>query len=168
VTSELCIYIHLREQWLILSEGRKVVFKTLVSLAKNGPGEQRGSQCTPRGWHQIRAKIGAGCPVNTIFRGRRPTGKIYTPELGQTHPDRDWILTRILWLSGLEPGKNRFGQVDTLRRYIYIHGVSNEVPMGVPGSQGCVRMHNESVLELFERVKVGTRVLLAESMPKVC
>jgi lipoprotein-anchoring transpeptidase ErfK/SrfK len=165
MTLKLRINVHLLEQRLTLSEGQKVVFETSVSLAKNGPGEQMGSECTPRGWHQIRAKIGAGYPVNTIFRGRRPTGEIYTSELGRIHPDRDWILTRILWLSGLEPGKNRFGNVDTMRRYIYIHGSPDEVPMGIPGSHGCIRMHNEPLLELFERVKLGTPVLLAELMP---
>jgi lipoprotein-anchoring transpeptidase ErfK/SrfK len=164
MTLKLRINVHLREQRLTLSEGQRVVFETSVSLAKNGPGEQMGSECTPRGWHQIRAKIGTGCPVNTVFRGRRPTGEIYTPELGQAHPNRDWILTRILWLSGLEPGKNRFGNVDTMRRYIYIHGSPNEVPMGIPGSHGCIRMHNEPLLEVFERVKPGTPVLLAELM----
>jgi lipoprotein-anchoring transpeptidase ErfK/SrfK len=159
------INVYLLEQRLTLSEGQKIVLETSVSLAKNGLGEQIGSECTPRGWHQIRAKIGAGCPVNTIFKGRRPTGEIYTPELGRTYPDRDWILTRILWLSGLEPGKNRFGNVDTMRRYIYIHGAPDEVPMGIPGSRGCIRMHNEPLLELFERAKLGTQILLAESMP---
>jgi lipoprotein-anchoring transpeptidase ErfK/SrfK len=158
------INVYLLEQRLTLSEGQKIVLETSVSLAKNGLGEQIGSECTPRGWHQIRAKIGAGCPVNTIFKGRRPTGEIYTPELGRTYPDRDWILTRILWLSGLEPGKNRFGNVDTMRRYIYIHGAPDEVPMGIPGSRGCIRMHNEPLLELFERAKPGTQILLAESM----
>jgi lipoprotein-anchoring transpeptidase ErfK/SrfK len=159
------INVYLLEQRLTLSEGQKIVLETSVSLAKNGFGEQIGSECTPRGWHQIRAKIGAGCPVNTIFKRRRPTGEIYTPELGRTYPDRDWILTRILWLSGLEPGKNRFGNVDTMRRYIYIHGAPDEVPMGTPGSRGCIRMHNEPLLELFERAKLGTQILLAESMP---
>lgn len=165
MTLKLRINVHLLEQRLTLSEGQRVVFETSVSLAKNGPGEQMGSECTPRGWHQIRAKIGTSCPVNTVFRGRRPTGEIYTPELGQAHPNRDWILTRILWLSGLEPGKNRFGNVDTMRRYIYIHGSPDEVPMGIPGSHGCIRMHNEPLLELFERTESGTSVLLAEFMP---
>lgn len=121
-----------------------------------------GSQCTPRGWHQIRAKIGADYPINTVFKGRRPTGEVYTPDLGKIYPNRDWILTRILWLSGLEPGKNRFGNVDTMRRYIYIHGSPDEVPMGVYGSRGCIRVHNEPLLELFKRVNPGTSVLLAE------
>ncbi|WP_206054771.1 L,D-transpeptidase [Nitrosococcus wardiae] len=160
VKLEPYIRVHFLEQRLTLRQGRKVVFETPVSLAKKGPGEQRGSECTPRGWHQIRAKIGAGCPVNTVFRGRRPTGEIYTPKLGWAYPERDWILTRILWLSGLEPGKNRFGKVDTMGRYIYIHGAPDEVAMGIPGSHGCIRIHNGPLLELFERVKPGMRIFI--------
>ncbi len=129
-----------------------------VSTATNGPGERNGSECTPRGAHRIRAKIGTGCPVNTVFRGRRPTGEIYGPALRRRYPHRDWILTRILWLSGLEPGFNRLGEVDTMRRFIYIHGAPEEDPMGVPSSHGCVKMRNHDVLELFDRIPPGTPV----------
>lgn len=133
-----------------------------VSTAKNGPGEQQGSGCTPRGLHVIRAKIGAGCAEGTVFVGRRPTGEIYSEALAQAHPQRDWILTRILWLCGREPGKNRFGPVDTMRRYIYIHGCPDTAPMGVPLSHGCVRMRNRDIVELFDLVDVGTEVLIRE------
>jgi lipoprotein-anchoring transpeptidase ErfK/SrfK len=129
-----------------------------VSTATNGPGERNGSECTPRGAHRIRAKIGTGCPVNTVFRGRRPTGEIYGPALRRRYPHRDWILTRILWLSGLEPGFNRLGDVDTMRRFIYIHGAPEEDLMGVPSSHGCVKMRNHDVLELFDRIPPGTPV----------
>ncbi|MFZ0487740.1 MAG: L,D-transpeptidase [Arenicellales bacterium] len=129
-----------------------------VSTATNGPGERNGSECTPRGAHRIRAKIGTGCPVNTVFRGRRPTGEIYGPALRRRYPHRDWILTRILWLSGLEPGFNRLGEVDTMRRFIYIHGAPEEDLMGVPSSHGCVKMRNHDVLELFDRIPPGTPV----------
>jgi len=129
-----------------------------VSTARNGPGEQSGSLCTPRGRHIVRAKIGAGQPANTVFVGRRPTGEVYTPELGARFPDRDWILTRILWLSGCEPGFNRLGPVDTMRRFIYIHGSPDSVEMGRPGSIGCVRMRNTDILELFDSVSAGTPV----------
>ena len=132
-----------------------------VSTAANGPGEGRGSYCTPRGRHVVRAKIGAGAPAGTVFVGRRATGEIYTPELGARFPGRDWILTRILWLSGTEPGFNRLGAVDTMRRYIYIHGSPDGVPMGVPGSHGCVRMRNQDIIELFDRVPAGTLVTIA-------
>lgn len=138
------------------------VFSAAVSTALNGPGEQNGSGCTPRGWHQIRACIGAGQAENTVFVGRRPTGEIFSPELADSYPDRDWILTRILWLSGLEPGRNRLGNVDTMRRYIYIHGCPDSLPMGEPLSHGCIRMHNKDLLALFDLVHPGLKVLIRE------
>lgn len=134
-----------------------------VSTAKNGAGERNGSFCTPRGRHIVRAKIGAGCPENTVFVGRRPTGEIYTPDLGEKFPGRDWILTRILWLSGCEPGFNRLGDVDTMRRYIYIHGSPDSVEMGKPGSIGCIRMRNRDIVEIFERVAPGTPVQIEDN-----
>ena len=132
-----------------------------VSTAANGAGEANGSYCTPRGQHVIRAKIGADQVENSVFVRRRPTGEIYTPTLGAQFPERDWILTRILWLSGCEPGFNRLGEHDTMRRFIYIHGSPDEVPMGAPGSHGCIRMRNADVIDLFERVTVGTPVEIA-------
>lgn len=129
-----------------------------ISSARNGPGQLRGSNCTPLGRHIVRAKIGAGQPENTVFVGRRPTGERYTPELAAQFPGRDWILTRILWLSGCEVGHNRMGQVDTMRRYIYIHGSPDSVGMGAPGSIGCIRMRNADVVDLFDRVAPGTPV----------
>lgn len=131
-----------------------------VSTALNGAGEANGSGCTPRGRHVVRAKIGAGHPVNTVFAGRRPTGEIWSPELSAQFPDRDWILTRILWLSGCERGVNRLGDCDSMRRYIYIHGTPDTEPMGVPQSHGCIRMRNDDVIELFEQVPAGTQVLI--------
>lgn len=133
-----------------------------ISSARNGPGERNGSFCTPRGRHVIRAKIGDGQPVNTVFVRRRPTGEIYDESLAAQYPDRDWILTRILWLSGCEPGFNRLGDVDTMRRYIYIHGTPDKVLLGVPGSIGCIRMHNNDLLDLFKQVKYGDSVLIHE------
>ena len=121
-----------------------------VSTAKNGPGEKNGSFCTPRGKHIVRAKIGAGQPLGAVFVRRRPTGEVWTPELHARYPGRDWILTRILWLSGREPGCNRLGDVDTMRRYIYIHGSPDSAEIGKPGSIGCVRMRNRDVAELFD------------------
>ena len=115
----------------------------LVSTSKKGPGEKNGSLCTPRGRHIVRAKIGAGQPLNAVFVRRRPTGEVWTPELHEEHAGRDWILTRILWLSGCEPGRNRLGEVDTMRRYIYIHGSPDTAEMGKPGSIGCIRMRTQ-------------------------
>ena len=133
-----------------------------VSTALNGAGEREGSGCTPRGRHVIRACIGAGAPVGAVFRGRRPTGEVWTPELAARFPSRDWILSRILWLSGCEPGRNRLGEVDSMRRFIYIHGTPDDQPMGVPLSHGCVRMRNGDVIELFDAVPVGTSVMISE------
>ena len=129
-----------------------------VSTGKNGAGELFGSEQTPRGLHVIRAKIGAGCAPNTVFVGRRPTGEVYMPELRVKFPERDWILTRIFWLSGLEKGKNRLGNVDTMRRYVYIHGAPDDVAMGIPGSRGCIRMRNDDIIELFSLIPVGTQI----------
>ena len=123
-----------------------------VSTSKKGPGELNGSLCTPRGRHIVRAKIGAGLPLGAVFVRRRPTGEVWTPELHAQYPGRDWILTRILWLSGREPGRNRLGEVDTMRRYIYIHGTPDSAEMGKPGSIGCIRMRNGDIAELFELV----------------
>lgn len=133
-----------------------------VSTALNGPGEESGSQRTPRGRHRVRARIGAGAPRGTVFRGRRPTGERWTPEFAAAHPGRDWILSRILWLCGEEPGRNRLGRVDSMRRYIYIHGTGDDQPMSVPLSHGCVRMRNGDVIELFDLVPTGTKVEICE------
>ena len=133
-----------------------------VSTAYKGSGQQKGSFCTPLGRHIVRARIGAGSPPNTVFVGRRPTGEIYSAELAARFPGRDWILTRILWLCGEEPGFNRGGQVDTMRRYVYIHGTPDNTEIGVPGSHGCIRMRNSDMVDLFDRVTVGTPVLIRE------
>ena len=138
------------------------IVRYLVSTSGRGAGERNGSYCTPRGRHVIRAKIGAGAPLNAVFVERRPTGETYSPELAARFPQRDWILTRILWLSGCEPGFNRLGEVDTMRRMIYIHGSPDSAVMGKPGSIGCVRMHNADLVDLFERVPVGTPVDIVE------
>lgn len=131
-----------------------------VSTAKNGVGQLTGSGCTPLGKHYIRAKIGAGAQVGSVFIGRRATGEIYTTSLADTHPDRDWILSRILWLCGTEIGYNRLGKVDSMQRYIYIHGTPDSEPMGKPLSHGCIRMRNDDVIELFDAVSAGTRVFI--------
>ncbi|QID19798.1 L,D-transpeptidase [Nitrogeniibacter mangrovi] len=129
-----------------------------VSTALNGPGERNGSGCTPSGRHVIRARIGAGQPACTVFKGRRPTGEQWSEALARAQPARDWILSRILWLSGLEPGRNRLGDCDSMRRYIYIHGTPDTEPMGVPRSHGCIRMRIADVVELFDLVDAGTPV----------
>jgi L,D-transpeptidase YbiS len=132
--------------------------KFQVSTSARVVGEEDGSLCTPRGRHVIRARIGAGQPENAVFVKRRPTGEVYTPELDAKHPQRDWILTRILWLSGCESGFNRSGSCDTMRRYIYIHGTPDEMELGRPGSHSCIRMRNRELVELFDLVEAGTKV----------
>ena len=155
------IEISLSAQTLLLNQQGRV--KTYpVSTALNGAGEQKGSNCTPRGRHQIRAKIGGDHPIRSVFVGRRPTGEIYNSELAAEYPDRDWVLTRILWLSGDEPGINRLGNVDTMQRLVYIHGCPDSEPMGVPKSHGCIRMTNTDVAELFNCVDVGASVQINE------
>lgn len=132
-----------------------------VSTALNGVGSEKNSGKTPSGRLKVRAKIGQGLPVNTVFVGRRPTGEIYSEALAQSAPNRDWILTRILWLSGLEIGHNRLGNVDTMQRYIYIHGTPDTEPMGIPKSHGCIRMKNQDVVTLFDLIPVGTEMVIA-------
>jgi len=148
------ILIDIPRQELVLSTGSRYA----VSTAKNGLGEKNGSFCTPRGRHIVRARIGAGRPLRSVFVRRRPSGEIWTPELHARYPGRDWMLTRILWLSGCEVGRNRLGDVDTMRRMIYIHGAPDCAEFGKPGSHGCVRMRNEDVAELFELVPPYTPV----------
>jgi lipoprotein-anchoring transpeptidase ErfK/SrfK len=150
------------QQLDLLDDAGKLIKRYAISSAKNGVGEQNGSFRTPRGRHIVRAKIGAGAPFNTVFVERRPTGETYSPELAKRHPRRDWILTRILWLSGLERGYNRLGQVDTMRRAIYIHGSPDTADMGKPGSRGCIRMHNRDIVDLFDLVPVRTLVEIRE------
>jgi L,D-transpeptidase YbiS len=156
------IQVSIAEQRLQLIEDGHTLLDVSVATAKNGPGEKSGSECTPRGKHTIRAKIGDKCASNTVFVGRRPTGETYYPSLRERFPGRDWILTRILWLSGLERGRNRLGDVDTMRRFVYIHGCPDDDPMGIPSSHGCIKMRNSDVISLFDLVETGTRVNIME------
>ena len=154
------IEIDISVQRLRLCAGKKIVKEYVVSTAKNGPGELLDSECTPRGEHVIAEKIGAGCPANTVFVSRLATGERYTPEQRKQFPERDWIVTRIMWLQGTEPGKNLGANVDSRERFIYIHGSPDDVEMGRPGSRGCIRMCNADVIDLFDRIETGTRVNL--------
>ncbi len=159
------IEVDLRLQQLYLwepaAEGDRLIRQYPVSTAVNGPGEENGSFCTPRGRHRITEKIGAGMPLCTVFKARVPSGEIWTPALDAATPGRDWILTRILWLAGAEPGKNQGGNVDSHARFIYIHGTHEEHRIGTPASHGCIRMKNADIADLFERVTVGTEVRIS-------
>lgn len=154
------IEISVPQQKLTLSENGKVLASYDVSTARNGVGEMINSECTPRGRHVISEKIGDECEVNTVFVGRKPTGECYTAGLREQNPERDWILTRILRLQGIEEGVNKGGNVDTHARMIYIHGSPDDVPMGLPGSHGCIRMHNLDLIQLFDKVSTGTEVII--------
>ena len=156
------IVIDLTRQTLTLRDELGGTRLYRISSALNGPGERSGSYCTPRGHHIVRARIGTGAAPGAVFVARRPTGEVWSPELAAAHPGRDWILTRILWLSGCVPGFNRLGSVDTMRRYIYIHGTPDTVPMGIPGSIGCIRMRNDDMIDLYDRIAAGTRVDILE------
>jgi lipoprotein-anchoring transpeptidase ErfK/SrfK len=151
-----------RQRLTLLDDAGRELRAYSVSTASRGVGERHGSRQTPRGQHLIRAKIGAGMPLGAVFVARRPSGEIHSPELAAEHPGRDWMLTRILWLSGCEPGFNRLGEVDTMRRFIYIHGTPDTEPMGQPGSHGCIRMRNRDVAELFDLVPAYTPVEIRE------
>jgi lipoprotein-anchoring transpeptidase ErfK/SrfK len=156
------INISIAEQTLTVLDGDgELLAQFPVSTAANGVGCEKDSGCTPLGAHIIRAKIGEGAAANAVFVGRRATGEICTPELMAQYPDRDWILTRILWLSGQEVGTNRLANVDTMQRYIYIHGTPDITDMTVAGSHGCVRMRNADMITLYDLVPVGTSVQIS-------
>ena len=157
------IKISISKQQLILFDEEDSIKQYSISTAKNGLGERKNSECTPRGEHIIAEKIGQGAKENSVFVGRIETNELYNSKLRDFHPRRDWILTRILWLSGTEEGKNKGGDVDSHDRYIYIHGSPEDIEMGCPGSRGCIRMRNSDVIELFNLVNVGTRVTISES-----
>ena len=157
------IKISISKQQLILFGEEDLIKQYSISTAKNGSGERKNSECTPRGEHVIAEKIGQEAKENSVFVGRIETNELYNSKLRDFHPRRDWILTRILWLSGTEEGKNKGGDVDSHDRYIYIHGSPEDIEMGYPGSKGCIRMRNSDVIELFNLVNVGTRVTISES-----
>ncbi len=156
------IEINIATQQLTVWQQQQIIAQFIISSALKGVGEIQGSEQTPRGQHIIRAKIGQNQPINSVFKARRPTGEIYNAQLAAQFPSRDWILTRIMWLSGCELGKNRGGQCDTMRRYIYIHGTPDTEPMGIPKSHGCIRMRNEDIIQLFDLVPVYTPVIIHE------
>jgi L,D-transpeptidase YbiS len=156
--SDTTVQIQLTTQLLTVMNAGEGVRRFPVSTSRYGPGERYGSQCTPRGTHIIRAKVGDGLPSGAVFVGRRFTGEIYSADLAHAFPGRDWILTRLMWLSGREPGRNRYGELDSLRRFIYIHGTPDVEPVGVPFSHGCIRMRNADVIELYEMLETGTIV----------
>lgn len=162
MTETVSLEVSLAAQTLTLLRRAEPLRRFSISTAANGAGEQSGSECTPRGRHYIRALIGANQPLGAVFVGRRPTGEVYSPPLAAAEPGRDWILSRILWLCGRQVGFNRLGSVDSMRRFIYIHGTPDTEPMGVPRSHGCIRMRNSDIVWLFQRVRPGTAITIKE------
>lgn len=160
--SDVAIEISIARQRLVLLEHNKVVREYAVSTALKGAGELQGSACTPRGRHVVSEKFGENAPINAVFVARKATGEIWSKELAAMNPNRDWILTRILWLDGCEEGANRGGDVDSKKRFIYIHGTPENEPIGLPRSHGCVRMRNDDIIDLFGRVPEGTPVMIKE------
>lgn len=156
------LHVSIAEQRLYAFSQQQLQQTYRISTALNGPGELNGSGCTPRGKHYIRAKIGADLPAMAVLRGRRWTGEVWTPQLQQQYPERDWILSRILWLSGCELGRNRLGATDTFRRYIYLHGTADEHLLGQPYSHGCIRMRNQDIIELYPQLAQGCSVDISE------
>lgn len=154
------LMVSIAKQKLALMQADHVIHEYSISTATRGPGEQSGSYQTPRGWHEVIAKFGDELPLNTYFTARRPQGVWSAAQAAD--PERDWVLTRILWLGGLECGTNFGGDVDTQRRYIYIHGTASEDKLGQPASHGCIRMANVDVITVFERTPIFTRVLIKE------
>lgn len=155
---EQFISVCINKQVMKCYENDRLIQEYIISTAKNGAGELRGSECTPRGEHRIYSKIGTHAVTNSVFVGRQWTGEIYSPMLAAFYPQRDWILTRILQLEGMEEGRNRGGEVDSLDRYIYIHGTPDSTILGQPGSHGCIRMFNQDVIQLTNWVNVGTKI----------
>jgi lipoprotein-anchoring transpeptidase ErfK/SrfK len=123
-----------------------------ASTSRFGTGQEEGSRRTPLGLHRVARKIGGGCPIGTVFAGRKPVGFTW-----QGKPSAP-IAHRILWLEGLEPGVNRGGTVDSYARYIYIHGAGDELTLGRPASQGCIHLAAADLLQLFDLVPTGTLV----------
>ncbi|KTD50991.1 L,D-transpeptidase [Legionella quateirensis] len=154
------LFISIAQQEMKGFENESLAFTYQVSTGKKGAGEIKNSECTPRGWHRVYSIIGLEHQINSVLVAREWTGEIYSEQLAEQFPDRDWILTRIIQLEGLEPGKNKGGNVDTLERFIYIHGTPDSTKLGTPGSHGCIRLNNRSVIDLANWVATDTLVYI--------
>lgn len=143
------VMVSVKDQRMIVMDGDKVERMYPVSTSKFGLGDRPGSKCTPLGTLKVAKKIGRGMPAGAVFKGRRPTGEVLRPNA----PGRDPVVTRILWLAGLEPHN-----CNAYNRYIYIHGTPEEWRIGSPASFGCIRMRSDDVIDLYDRIGVGTRV----------
>lgn len=159
VGDRLGLWVSVARQQLVGIENGRVRFAYFCSTAANGVGNREGSEQTPPGWHKIEERYGDGLPTGAVFKERGYTGKIWKPDNATRD---DLILSRIMWLRGLEPGVNVGPGVDSHARYIYIHGTPEEDRLGTPASMGCIRLSNKDVIELFERTTSGTPVLITK------
>lgn len=160
VGSGTAVWVCVDEQMFRIVRNGQIVWQAQCATAASGTGSQMNSYKTPLGWHSVKAKVGGGAPLGQVFRSAKATKEIWKP--GQTTKE-DLVLTRILWLTGEEPGKNLGGSVDSYSRYIYIHGTNEEEKIGTPSSHGCVRLRNTDVVQAFDLIPEGTRVLITEA-----
>lgn len=158
----MLVNIQQQEIYVVRNDAIEKTYR--ISSAKNGIGNSAGSGKTPLGVHRIAEKIGAGAKPNTIFLGRKDSGKTATILKDPIDSEDDYVTSRILWLEGLEPGINKGKGIDSKQRYIYIHGTPEEGLIGTPASHGCIRLYNKDVIELFDVVSAGTLVVIAESV----
>lgn len=159
------IEVGVRNQQLALYDERGVpVRQYVISTASKGVGERVNSYQTPRGWHKVCERIGDGIEIDTIIYRRQVTPWKYTPQLHAEYPNKDWILTRILWLCGQEPGLNQGGEVDSYDRAIYLHGAGEHVAFGTPTSRGCVRMRGDDIIDLYDITANGIDVFINENL----
>jgi len=154
----LWMQVSVAQQKLFLMNKKDTLRNYEISTSKYGLGSESGSHKTPLGLHRVVEKYGDGAPEGTIFKSRINTGRIAEIEMRPQTTKLDYVTTRILWLDGMEPGKNKGGNVDSYHRYIYIHGTHEEGLIGRPASKGCIRMRNNEVIELYELVPIGTTI----------
>lgn len=159
VGAQRAVWVCVDQQMFRIIENGDVIWQAQCSTAANGTGSQSGSYKTPLGWHRVAEKYGSRAAWGQEFVARRPTRTVWQPG---DDTEKDMVLTRILWLDGLEPGRNKGGEVDSYHRYIYIHGTNGEEDIGTPASMGCVRLLNDDVIEAYELIPVDTRVLITE------
>ena len=159
-SKDVYIEIDISEQRLYLIESLDIKASYPVSSSKYGEGSIENSFKTPLGFHVVKEKIGEGAEKNTIFKSRINTRRSADIIEEYQDSDDDFVTSRIMWLDGAEEGKNRGGSVDSFSRYIYIHGTHEEGLIGTKASHGCIRMFNADAIELFERIKKGTKVLI--------
>ena len=157
VGADAGVWITVEDQVFRVIENGEIVYQTLCATATNGVGSMMNSEKTPLGWHKVNGKLGEDAPWGQVFRARRATHEVWTPG-GDTA--EDLVLTRVLLLDGLEPGLNKGGNVDSMARYIYIHGTNDEAKLGTPSSHGCIRLTNDAVIEIFRMLPDGTPVLI--------